>query len=189
MIKISSLYSLENVQDFYELDENTLEVWNTKTGTIKTVNINKRGYPIVFLQKKGGGHCINVPMHKIVALALINNGPYRLIEHLDDNKLDYRPENLAFSNQSNNGFHAFDNGKHVVIARTFAVLLENGKEYSGTMRKISNDSGVPLGALYDNFLYGIPQNSFRAKGVAPRVVSITETGQQTIKTRKSRRVE
>ena len=182
MIRISSLYSLENVSDCYFFDEHSLSVINITTGNKKTISVNKRGYPVVYLQRKNGKHQMNIPMHKIVALACINNGKYSIIEHLNDNKLDYRPENLAFSSQKNNSLRAFDNKKRMCKARTFKVVTTDGDSFCGTMREISKLSGIPMGTLYDNLIYRCSDTGICPKltQIKTGLLSIIATGQQTI---------
>lgn len=181
MIQINTLYSLENVQDFYYLDEKNLEIVNILTKKTKTISINKRGYPVVYLQRKDRIHQQNVPMHKIVALALIKNAPYKVIEHKNDNKLDYRPENLTFSNQKNNALRAFDNKKRIVSARVFKVVTIKGMIYTGTIREISKKSGISVGTLYDNFLYRCKDgNCTEITQKKSGIFSIVEIGVQTI---------
>lgn len=178
MIKINTLYSLENVSDCYYFDTDTFDVINVKANTRKTICISARGYPVVHLERKDRVHCQNVPMHKIVALAMIHNGPYELIEHLNDNKLDYRPENLAFSCQKNNILRAIDNGLKECFARTFQITLRNGLVFNGTMREIAKLSKIAMGTLYDNLIYKRTTDGECPK--SRKIKSIIETGQQTI---------
>ena len=148
MVRINSLFSLEAVKENYFLTDN-LEVLNVQTGKTLKVWVSVRGYPTVTLQAEGTTRGKNVPMHKLVALAFINNGPYELIEHKDDNKLDYRPENLKFSNKSSNGKNAFITGRHVRKERVFQVQMIDGEVYEGTMKQLSEKTGVSRATLYD----------------------------------------
>jgi len=92
-------------------------------------------------------------MHKLVALAFIKNAPYNIIEHINDDKLDYRPKNLRFSNQSQNVFSAIRNGKKPIIERTFKLLLKNGKIYIGSMKEIAKKTGIARATLYCHFYF------------------------------------
>ena len=178
MIQVNTLYSLENISDCYFFDTHLLKVFNAFTNTYKTVCVNKRGYPVVYLQRIDRVHQQNVPMHKIVALAMIHNGPYKLIEHLNDDKMDYRPENLVFSSQKNNVIRAFDNGVRICNARTFKVELKSGSVFEGTMRQIAEKSKIAMGTLYDHLIY---KSTPSGECVGSRKIkSIVETGQQTI---------
>lgn len=156
MVKINSLYSLENVADCYEFDKDTLQVVNVDTGVIKKQMIDKRGYMYVTLSLKAptpsGRKQANVKMHKIIALAIIRNGPYILIEHLDDNPLNNDPANLKFSDKHNNAVSMFKNGivNHHYIRR-YCMKMLDGSEYVGTMRELSAMTGVPKATIYDRW--------------------------------------
>lgn len=102
IIQINKLYSLQDIQPYYYISEK-YKVINMETNREKVVTIGKRGYPYVTLETSTAGKNKKVCMHKLVALAFIDNKPYILIEHKDDNKLDYRKENLIFGNHSTNG--------------------------------------------------------------------------------------
>lgn len=101
MIQICTLKSLENVKPFYYITEN-LKIVNMISGREKSIWFSKRGgYPMVSLEQYGSDRPKNVPIHKIVALAFIDNrDDYTLIEHLDDNPSNYHPSNLMFSDHS-----------------------------------------------------------------------------------------
>ncbi len=148
MVRINSLFSLEDIKENYFLTDN-LEVVNVQTGKKLKVWVSVRGYPTVTLQAKSSIRGKNIPMHKLVALAFINNGPYELIEHKDDNKLDYRPENLKFSNKSSNGKNAFITGHHVRQEKIFQLQMVSGEIYKGTMKELSKLTGISRATLYD----------------------------------------
>ena len=151
MIKINSLYSLEHVSDCYVLDDEN-NIINNNTGSIKAVSISKRGYPYVSLNSATqNNRQVKVPIHKIIALARIANKPYKLIEHLDDNKLNNDPNNLLFSNHQQNGLRSFVNGCHNVNYREYDVVLFNGNCYRGPLKEISKLSGISVGTLYDYY--------------------------------------
>ena len=148
MVRINSLYSLENVRPYYFLNQK-LEIVNARSQKPMKIWTSVRGYPMVTLQADGRKRGINVPVHKLVALAYIENGPYDLIEHKDDNKLDYRVENLKFSNKSSNGKNAFLTGCHIRKERIFKVRMVTGEEHIGTMKNLSSVTGVSRATLYD----------------------------------------
>lgn len=155
LIQINTLYSLEDVGPQYSFDTETLEVINTDTYRVKKVSTNKRGYPVVYLQRstnnRHGREARNVPMHKIVALAVINNGPYTLIEHLDDDKQNYTPQNLVFSDQKSNVLRMHSNGIQNHHDRVFELEMSDGKRYVGTMKTLSAETGIPRATLYDRY--------------------------------------
>lgn len=164
LIQINTLWSLEKIRPIYYFNTESLQVINSANGYIKTVYLGKRGYPVVFLERseptKKGRMRNNVPMHKIVALAMINNGPYELIEHLDDNPLNYDPINLKFSNHKNNYDTAKINGKVFRDESKFELCLLDGTIYTGTMRQISEKSEIPRGTLYDRLYNDKPNKKW-----------------------------
>ena len=172
MIKINTLHGLEDISSCYEFNPGTLEVVNANTGYVKKVCVSKRGYSVVYLTTKGDKKR-NVGMHVIVALAMLGNHPYEVIEHLNDVKTDYRPENLAFSTQRKNGLRAFDNGKHKIREGIFCAVMPDGTIHSGNMKELSRLTGIPRMTLYDNFLY---KEGYNKK----HDVWVFKIGQQTI---------
>lgn len=148
-IKINTLHSLEDVKDYYVITED-LKIVNTCTGYVKTLWLNHGGYPTVTLETNSSRN-VNVVMHKIVALAFIENlKTYELIEHLNDIKTDYSVNNLMFSNHSNNGKRAFQNGLINRVERTYRVTMYDGTSYIGTMKELSKALGISRYTLYDN---------------------------------------
>lgn len=149
-IKISSLYSCEDIEDFYEIiDENT--VINVKTGLIKKASkYSKTGYWYYTLQTKDKKQR-TVTVHKLNALAFIKNAPYDVIEHINDNKDDNSVKNLKFSTQKENVKSAFKNGKSChENQRQFLVRDKFGNEYTGTSKEIVEQSNgrIPRSSIY-----------------------------------------
>lgn len=150
MVQINTLHSLESVYDYYWITTD-LEIINVKTGYIKKIWISKRGYPMVSLETITNKQ-VNVPIHKIVALAFIENrNNYELIEHLNDNKLDYSIGNLKFSNKSDNGKRAFINGCVNRPEMNFIIIMYDGTSHIGTMKELSNTFGISRATLYDSY--------------------------------------
>lgn len=149
MIQISSLWSLEDIEDFYYVvDENT--VINSNTGRIKKATKSKqRGYWYYTLQKKDKTNK-KVYVHKINALAFINNGPYELIEHIDDNKDNNKVNNLLFSNKSKNAKSAFKNNKINRKEKIIEIITFDNEIHQGTIKELSKKLNIPKGTLYDN---------------------------------------
>lgn len=148
MVQINSLYSLENVRPYYFINDKH-EIINTLKDRKLKVWTSVRGYQMVTLQADKRKRGINVPLHKLVALACINNGPYELIEHLDDDKFNNRIENLKFSDQSSNMKSAFRNKRIVRKERVFKLTMISGEERIGTMKELSSASGISRATLYD----------------------------------------
>jgi len=152
-VQVNTLWSLENIKDQYIFDTETLDITNIWSGRIISVYIDKRGYPAVSMSLKNptktGRRYANVKYHKIIALACINNGPYKLIEHLDDNPLNFHPSNLKFSTQTENAKTMRANGINNHIDSIFELMLTDGTKYIGTTKEISEQSGIRRGAIYD----------------------------------------
>lgn len=149
MIRINTLKTLECVKSIYAINDD-LQIINTDTDYVKKVWISKRGYPMVSLETTND-KAMNVPVHKIVALAFIDNrADYELIEHLDDNKLNYQVDNLMFSNHSANGKRAFTNGC-VIRDEMLVELVDNfANKYVGTIKEVSAITKISRATLYDN---------------------------------------
>lgn len=148
IIQVSALWSLNNIEDFYYIiDENT--VVNITNGTVKKATKSKqRGYWYYTLQTKDKKQK-KVPKHKLNALAFVENRPYELIEHKDDDKDNNSPSNLRFSDHATNMQSAYNNGitNHPHTKRFLLVDLK-GVQYEGTTKEIASQSGVPRSSLY-----------------------------------------
>lgn len=181
LVQIDTLYSLENVGSSYFFDTETLSVINAKTNQVKKVSLNKRGYPVVYLglktPKESGRATSNIPMHKLVALAMIRNAPYRLIEHLDDNKLDYRPGNLKFSTPKANGESMSRNGRIRRNEKVFKLKMVDGSEYTGTMKALSAASGIPRATLYDRFYFERANTASKSKHMIKHIDLLSQPRQ------------
>jgi len=157
LIRIDTLYSLDDVGSQYYFDTESLSVINADTKLKKKVSVNKRGYPVVYLGRKSDVNSVrkqrNVPMHKIVALSMIANEPYKLIEHLDDNKMNYAPENLLFSDNRTNTLRMYKNGITNHHDKTFVLETIDGEIYTGTMKELSAITKIPRATLYDRYYF------------------------------------
>lgn len=163
-IKINSLWSLDNISDKYSICVEDHKVYNTQTGKECRLYEDFQGYAVLYLSTQGDTeHFKAVFYHKVLALAFINNGPYELIEHLDDDRTNNDISNLAFSDHRQNGLSAFKNGKHIHKSSIFEFCLEDGTVYRGTIRDISKESGISEGTLYDRIYIDRPCISNRTK--------------------------
>ena len=112
-------------------------------------------------------------MHHIIALAYIQNKPYEVIEHLNDNRSDYRVENLKFSTHLENSRSAIKNGcfkpRNEKIVK---VIMQDGTFHTGTIKNLSKKLDIPRPTIYDH-LYFPKENGELIKSVA-------EVSQQTI---------
>lgn len=148
IVQINKLYGLENISDCYYLN-NDFMVVNINTGKIKTISINHKGYAYVSLNEKFTNIQIKVFMHKIVALACINNGPYNQINHKDGNKLHNHPDNLNFCTAKENIDHAFNTGLIYREEKIFKIKYNNSLESVGTIKQLSESEQILKGTLYD----------------------------------------
>ena len=145
-IQINTLYGFDNVKNSYWLVG--YDVVNMKTGHIKKLSYHKRNYPYVTLETNDNTLNKKCLLHHILALAYIHNGKFEVIEHLDDNPLNYDITNLKFSTQSENLKRAFKNGHGNRIDKTFKVTLKNGESYEGTLKELSALLNIPRQTLY-----------------------------------------
>lgn len=145
MVRVNTLYSYENVKDIYWLKG--YEVYNIETGHKKAITMSQR-YPYVTLEQYGKTTPKKCLMHHLIALAYIKNDKFKVIEHLNDDPMDYGIENLLFSNQSANIKRAFINGHSNRVERTYLVTLNDGTQIKGTMKEISRATEIPRQTLY-----------------------------------------
>lgn len=150
MIKVNSLYSLENISDCYSVTDDG-QIVNTTTGKVKSQSTLKNGYRYVSLNEKVTNRQVKVTVHKIIALAFIRNEPYEVINHINGCKTDNLKENLEFCTQRNNVIHAWKSGLVVRKERVFTVRFTNGLTTSGTMKDLSQRLSIPRQTLYDLF--------------------------------------
>lgn len=168
MIRINTLYSLSEISDCYYINLKG-EVINAKTNYIKIQTLGKRGYYYVSLNKKNTNKPVKVPIHKIIALAFINNGPYECINHIDGNKKNNSINNLEFCSQRYNVQHAWNNKLIIRTEKLFNVLKTDNSIISGTMKELSKILNIPKGTLYDLF--------YKQKGSSKyNIISITNKG-------------
>lgn len=154
MIQINTLYSLQDIQSYYYIT-NEYKIINTITGREKKITVGKRNYPYVTLAT-GGKRDKKVYMHKLVALSFIKNEPYELIEHKDDNTLNYIKENLVFGTHRTNGINAFKTGLVKRKEKVFE-LFYNNKTYRGTIKELVIQTGISKSTLYDNYYKNRPK--------------------------------
>ena len=148
MKKINELYSLEWASDCYFIN-NDLEIINVNTNKVKSQNIGKRGYKYVTLNRKSDNTQIKVYVHKIIALAFINNAKYECINHKDGNKLNNAINNLEFCTNQENIVHAWNNNLIIRNERVFKLEFNNGKILLNTMKELQKETGISKITLYD----------------------------------------
>ncbi len=107
----------------YALTEDC-KVINCLTNKQIKPRISGSGYPAVAL--RNNGRYVNLSMHVLVAKYILGLTG-QVIEHKDDNKLNYSPDNLKASTQSANIAKAL--GKPVVgISKTTRIRCETAAE-------------------------------------------------------------
>ena len=130
-MKINQIKGYENIRDCYTIDEQG-NVSNGKI-IIKYV-LDKDGYPYYTLRTINGGRK-HVKIHRVLAEWLIpnpNNLP--MVRHLNDNKLDWRLENLAWGTQQDNE----------------SDKLRNFGEYSGVGKNLVKTKCLETGIIYNS---------------------------------------
>lgn len=154
-IPLNSLYGLTDVRPYYYLSALNLVI-NQMTNSYCAVNITQAGYPYVTVALGGMGSDVwrKITLHKIIALARINNGPYICIEHINDNPLDLGVSNLKFSNQVANTKSAFANNHRSVASAIFRVELFDGRIFLGTLKQVQEWTGISRITLYDRYYKG-----------------------------------
>lgn len=148
-IQINSLFSLNHISSRYFLSTNNLVI-NYYGYKYCNINFTQNGYAYVTLLSMSG-KWFKVTLHKLIALARINNGPYEIIEHINDNTMDLRVSNLKFSTFKDNSLNAFKNGKREIVSNIFKLIMNDGSEYTDTIINLSKILNIPKGTLYDRF--------------------------------------
>ena len=164
-IQINTLYGFENVKDFYWLVG--YDVVNLKTGHRKKFSYHKRNYPYVTLETNDNTRNKKCLLHHLLALAYINNGKFEIVEHLDDNPMNYDITNLKFSTQSENLKRAFKNGHGNRIDKIFKVTMKTGESYEGTLRELSSYLGIPRQTLYCRYYKQSPGRKIQNVNLVP----------------------
>lgn len=175
MIKINTLYSLENISDCYYVREDG-QIININTGHVKKQTLGPRGYYYVSLNEKVTNRQVKVTVHKIIALAFISNGPYEDINHRDGNKQNNAVENLEFCTQRENVIHAWQHGLIVRKERVFRANFEN-YALIGTMKQLAKEMGANRATLYSCFYQ---KRSCRMHGMINIVEVFDKEGLETI---------
>ena len=151
MVKINTLCGFENVKDIYYIKD--FDVFNIVTGHKKKVTYIPQGklkYPYVTLERKNNKYGKKCTMHRLMAMAYIENRPCESVEHLNDVKTDYSIANLLLSNQSENLKRAFVNGHPNRTDKIFIAEMLNGDTHKGTMKELAIKTGISRQTLYSN---------------------------------------
>lgn len=175
MIKINTLYGLNNISDCYYVRDDG-EIINKVTNHVKKQTLGKRGYYYVSLNEKETNRQVKVTVHKILALAFIRNAPYVDINHKDGDKTNNAIDNLEFCDRQQNVIHAWEHG---LITRKERMFKVNFKDYCvvGTMKELANQLHIPRGTLYDTFY---KKCSSKKYGIVNVIEVFDNEGQETI---------
>lgn len=147
MIKINTLYSLENISDCYEVDSSG-NIVNKISGKTKKYTKGKRGYYYVTLSLKNSNKQKKVYVHKIISLAFIRNEKYEVINHIDGDKLNNSIDNLEFCSQKQNIIHSWGLKLTTRTEKIFIIGWLDGTITSGTIIKLVEETGIPKSTLY-----------------------------------------
>ena len=106
------------------------------TNKLKKATIKNTGYKCVDLYLNGKRE--NKTIHRLVAMAFIPNpNSYKVINHIDGNKLNNNVNNLEWCTQSYNIKHSYDNNLHIptiekaINSRKRKILChQNNKKYN-----------------------------------------------------------
>ena len=109
-IRINQIKGYEDIKPYYWIDEFGI-CWNENTGKKLKILINEKykypRYQLYTINKTRKDICI----HRILAQAFIPNpNNYPVVRHLNDNKNDWRIENLAWGTKSDNERDHYKNG-------------------------------------------------------------------------------
>lgn len=97
--------------NFFEIDEETLEIYLKGETEPLDVTFPRGWYPLIF--SKINGKYVILHMHRVVAQQFVENtDPMRnkVVNHKDGNKLNYHPSNLEWVTYSENMKHAYAMG-------------------------------------------------------------------------------
>lgn len=94
-----------NVKSLDRICHNGGNVFYKRKGIIKKKTINNRGYYFVCIWNAEKKKNENYRVHTLVAMAFLNHTPCgmkNIIDHIDNNKLNNRVDNLQITNQRHN---------------------------------------------------------------------------------------
>lgn len=101
LIQIDTLVGYENVKSYYTVDENG-NVYGYNGGILSNYK-SKDGYIHVKCYRKSDGKFMRVPLHRILALAFIENPENKTeVDHINRDRTDYRLENLRWATRKEN---------------------------------------------------------------------------------------
>jgi len=99
-----------------------------------------KGYRAVYINKRKNGHKKNLYIHRLVALAFIDNPEQKpMVDHINGNKADNRLENLRWSTPKENGLNSNLSSRNKTGVKGVSI----DKKHFKYVARISVD-GVPI---------------------------------------------
>ena len=154
-IRINQIKGYEDIKPYYWIDEFGT-CWNENTGKKLKILINEKykypRYQLYTINKTRKDICI----HRILAQAFIPNpNNYPVVRHLNDNKNDWRIENLVWGTTSDNIQDSIKNNRHgygiKIHNNKLIICVETGIIYKSSCeasRKLKiSQSGISLCCL------------------------------------------
>lgn len=119
------IYRGHDYGDSFEIS-NDGQLRNIRTGKLRKLNINKRGYyDCVISQGRGHKPCIKI--HRAVAENFVDGNHDLFVNHKDCNKLNNHYTNLEFVTNKENIYHAL---AHDLLKGTKPIMcLNNGMKF------------------------------------------------------------
>ena len=154
-ISINQIKGYEDIRPYYWIDESGI-CWNENTGKKLKILINEKykypRYQLYTINKTRK----DIRIHRLLAQAFIPNpNNYPVVRHLNDNKNDWRLENLVWGTTSDNIQDSIKNNRHRYSIKTHnnkpIICIETGIIYKSSCeasRKLKiSQSGISLCCL------------------------------------------
>ena len=170
-IQVNKIKGYEDIKDFYVICSDG-RIINTDKLIYLKITFDKNGYPKYRLRMNNGKQK-HVKIHQILAKWLIpnpNNLP--LVRHLNDNKLDWRIENLAFGTMSDNMKDRVRNGRfnYKASAKNFAKCRANSGHVKGGAI-IAKKLSKPVRCIETGIIYTSAKEAERQTGIRNTSIS------------------
>lgn len=122
------------------------------TNKLKRATIKNTGYKCVDLYLNGKRE--NKTIHRLVAEAFLeNDNNYKVVNHIDGNKLNNNISNLEWCSQSQNIKHSYDNKLHIpsidkaINAKKRKVLCHQNNHIYSSLTEASKDLNLNKGKI------------------------------------------
>ena len=133
---------IQGYEGYYQIsNQGRVKSFHNKNPKILKLSVTKFGYHRVELNLKG--HAKKHSVHRLVAMTFIPNPhKYKVINHIDGNKLNNIPENLEWCTYQENTKHAVDTG----------LLVKPKGELNGSS-KLTEKQVIEIRKLYETGNY------------------------------------